>query len=100
MRIHNRKVYPGRNEFVSVSSVEEIADAMRQMVTQGGGILRLSLVALLFLAEQMAEGKIPLSPKEFTRQLALVKDARRTNTTSHRILDDLTRLARSRRGVL
>jgi len=90
VRIHNRKVYPGRDEYVYVSSVQGIADAMHQMVTQGGGILRLSLVALLFIAEQMAGGKIPLSPQEFTRLLAVVKDARRTNTTSHRILDDLT----------
>ena len=59
-------------------------------VTQGGGILRLSLVALLFIAEQMAEGKIPLSQQEFTRLLFLIKDARVTNTTSHRILDSLT----------
>ncbi|MBN2860327.1 MAG: translation initiation factor 2 [Sphaerochaetaceae bacterium] len=90
VRIHNRRIYPGRDEYMYVSSVQEIADAMQQMVTQGGGILRLSLVALLFIAEQMAEGKIPLSQQEFIRLLSLIKNARRTNTTSHRILDSLT----------
>ena len=90
VHIHNRKVYPGRDEYVIASSVEEIADAMRQMVTQGGGILRLSLTALLFIAEQMADGRLHLSEELFRELLSVIKNARRTNTTSHRILDSIT----------
>ncbi len=89
VRIHNRKIYPSRDEYVIARSVDEIAEAMRQMVTQGGGILRLSLVALNFIAREMAEGRLPLSLREFERLCSVIKDARRTNTTSHRTIDGI-----------
>ncbi len=88
--IHNRKVYPGRDEYVCASSITSIADAMRAMVTQGGGILRVSLVAMIFLAQKMAEGTVPFTEEYFIESVRLIKEARKTNTTSHRILDSIT----------
>ncbi|MGH0052791.1 MAG: translation initiation factor 2 [Sphaerochaetaceae bacterium] len=87
--IGDRRVYPFEKRFVSCSTIEEIADALRQMVTQGGGPLEVALTAMVFMAEQMQRGIIRADFAELERGAALLVASRVTNTTMKRTLYSL-----------
>ena len=87
LSIHNRKVYPFKDEYVSCATVEEIANALASMVTQGGGVLQVALTGMLFIARQMEQNRLPFSIDEFNRNAHRITDARKTNTTAKRVVE-------------
>lgn len=52
LRTLDRRCYPKRKEYVEMRSVDEVVSAIREMVTQGGGPLELSMKALLLARDR------------------------------------------------
>ncbi|NCB03019.1 MAG: translation initiation factor 2 [Spirochaetia bacterium] len=82
--IHNRKVYPFRDEYVACRTTQEIAQALSSMITQGGGVLQVALTSMVFIAHEMRHNRIPFSLEEFIHSITMITDARKTNTTAAR----------------
>ena len=57
--IHNRRRYPRCDEYVSCTSPEEIADCLKAMVTQGGGVQQVVLTSMIYIARMMDRGESP-----------------------------------------
>jgi methylthioribose-1-phosphate isomerase len=87
--IHNRKRYPFVDETVPCTTVEQIAQALRAMVTQGGGVLQVALRAMIFIATLMQERIIECSYEKFKEQGLIVVNARVTNTTARRVFSTI-----------
>ncbi len=91
--IGDRRAFPFEKRFEACSSVEEVATAIQNMVTQGGGPLQVAFTTLRFIAEGMQQERFSYSFAELTRQVGLLINARPTNTTMKRVmlslLDDL-----------
>lgn len=85
--IHNRKVYPFKDEYVPCNSVEEIAQALSSMVTQGGGVLQVVLTSMLLVAKKLEQSHHPFSIDEFKNNIFIITDARKTNTTAKRVVE-------------
>ncbi|NBK21806.1 MAG: translation initiation factor 2, partial [Spirochaetia bacterium] len=94
LHIGDRRAFPFEKRFETCTSVEEVAAALKAMVTQGGGPLQVAFTTLNFLAEEMVGGRIPYSFGELERLVGLLVQARPTNTTMRRVmqalLDDLS----------
>lgn len=76
--IGDRRLYPFERSFVTCKNVEEIASALKEMVTQGGGPLQVALTTLRLIANS------PLA--EIQRSAELLSNSRPTNTTMRRTL--------------
>ncbi len=84
--IHNRKIYPFKDEYVRCNSVDEIAHALSSMITQGGGVLQVVLTSMLFIAKKLEQSHRPLAIDEFRNNAYTITDARKTNTTAKRVV--------------
>lgn len=78
--IGDRRAFPFRKEFVSCHTANEIAQALKDMVTQGGGPLEVALCALPYLARRST------SFESLERDMELIIGARPTNTTMARTI--------------
>ncbi|MGE4454652.1 MAG: translation initiation factor 2 [Sphaerochaeta sp.] len=87
--IGDRRIYPFERRFVHCSTVEEIALALKQMVSQGGGPLEVALTTMTFVSEQMQKGRTRAAFAELERSCELLKASRPTNTTMKRTLNAL-----------
>lgn len=87
--IGDRRVYPFKKDFVVCHSIEDVANAIESMVTQGGGPMRAAMVAMLFLAGKSDIGKIKPDPDIFIKAKERLQITRPTNTTMARILESL-----------
>ena len=87
--IGDRRAYPFKKEFVTCQSIEEIAVAIETMVTQGGGPVRVAMIAMLFLAGKADRGEIHPSVDIFINAKERLQITRPTNTTMARILESL-----------
>lgn len=87
--IGDRRAYPFKKEFVACRSIEEIAVAIETMVTQGGGPVRVAMIAMLFLAAKADRGEINSSADIFIEAKERLQITRPTNTTMARILESL-----------
>ncbi|MCH3908493.1 MAG: translation initiation factor 2 [Sphaerochaeta sp.] len=76
--IGDRRVFPFRREFVACHNAQEIAQAIKDMVTQGGGPLEVALQALPYLARKSA------SFSALESDMGKIIQARPTNTTMKR----------------
>ncbi|NLA91987.1 MAG: translation initiation factor 2 [Spirochaetales bacterium] len=76
--IGDRRLYPFERTFVTCKNVEEIAEALKAMVTQGGGPLQVALTTLRLISDSPLE--------EIKRSVAILSDARPINTTMRRTL--------------
>ena len=76
--IGDRRKYPFERTFITCKNVEEIAAALKEMVTQGGGPLQVALTTLRLIADSPME--------EIKRSAQLLSLARPTNTTMRRTL--------------
>ncbi len=85
--IGDRRAYPLSQEFVSCSSVEDVAVAIETMVTQGGGPVRAAMIAMLFLAGQADRGEVKKTPETFIDAKKRLQRTRPTNTTMARVLE-------------
>ncbi|MFA7371005.1 MAG: translation initiation factor 2 [Sphaerochaetaceae bacterium] len=79
--IGDRRRYPFEKAFVTCSTINEIVEALKTMVTQGGGPLQVALTTLRLYANSPC--------KELKRIASLLASARPTNTTMARTLDKL-----------
>lgn len=86
VQIGDRRVFPFEKRFEACSTTEEVALALKAMVTQGGGPLQVAFTTLRFIAEQMQQGFLPYSLDELKRHVGLLIDARPTNTTMRRVI--------------
>ena len=90
--IGDRRAYPFKKEFVACQSIEEIAVAIETMVTQGGGPVRVAMIAMLFLAGKVDRGEISPSADIFIKAKERLQITRPTNTTMARILESLVNI--------
>ena len=84
--IGDRRAYPWEISYVCCSSVQEIALAVREMVTQGGGPLQVGLTSMQFIARQIQRGVAENHAKTFLTASRLLAESRPTNTTMARTL--------------
>ncbi len=87
--IGDRRAYPLSKEFVSCSSVEDVAVAIESMVTQGGGPVRAAMIAMLFLAGKTDRGEVSRTPDTFINAKKRLQITRPTNTSMARLLEHL-----------
>jgi methylthioribose-1-phosphate isomerase len=87
--IGDRRVFPFEKTFVPCTGVEQIAQALRQMVTQGGGPLQVALTTLSYCAHRMEKGTMKASFATLSESAALLSSSRPTNTTMARVLEEL-----------
>ncbi len=82
--IGNRKIFPFERSFVCCKSVEEIAYSIKNMITQGGGPLQVSLTSLIYIATMMENKVIPYSFEQLQKSQRIITSSRPTNTTMKR----------------
>lgn len=87
--IGDRRSYPWENRFVACDTVDAIASAIRDMVTQGGGPLQVALTTLRFVARQIHDGIASDQARSFLAVAQKLSSARPTNTTMARTLRTL-----------
>ncbi len=87
--IGDRRVFPFEKTFAACSSVEQVATALQQMVTQGGGPLQVALTTMRFVAREMALGRLPFSFAQLQQSVETLCASRPTNTTMRRTLHEL-----------
>ena len=85
--IGDRRVYPFEKKYFIANNVYEASEAIKNMVTQGGGPLEVALLSLILIAKQ--SGKDELAFKEGVKALS---SARPTNTTMAREINSLCAL--------
>ncbi len=84
--IGDRRTFPFERSFVRCHDITSVADAIRAMVTQGGGPLQVALVSMKFLARQIARSIVPCTIETFDEAIRILSKARPTNTTMARTL--------------
>lgn len=84
--IGDRRRYPWERTFVTCSSVEQVAQAIRGMVTQGGGPLQVGLTTMRFVARRIEAGDEANRLSTFIKAAEQLSSARPTNTTMRRTL--------------
>jgi len=91
--IGDRRKYPFKKEFLRCDDVEDVARAIENMVTQGGGPWVAAVFAMVMAAKEV-EGK-PLNEKlEYLRKgKTRLTNTRPTNTALARRLDDSLQIA-------
>ncbi|MCH3915991.1 MAG: translation initiation factor 2 [Spirochaetia bacterium] len=87
--IGDRRSFPFERKDVACQTFEEVASALKCMVTQGGGPLQVALTCLEFAASLIDEGKLPLGKDTFSDCLRPVLGSRPTNTTMKRETEKL-----------
>lgn len=87
--VGDRRVFPFERRFVPCHTVDEVARAIKEMVTQGGGPLQVSLTTVEWLATKMRHGAVPRTFDTFAGACRTLKASRPTNTTMARTLDGL-----------
>lgn len=87
--IGNRKVFPFERSFVACNNSEEIAKAIKNMITQGGGPLQVALTSLCFLTSQMCNNKLDYDFDTLSKNMQTIITSRPTNTTMKRVIEEL-----------
>lgn len=87
--IGDRRVFPFEKRFEVCSSVAQVAQALRSMVTQGGGPLEVALQTMVFVTNQMQRGDLPGGFSTLADAADQLIAARPTNTTMQRTLQSL-----------
>ena len=82
--IGDRRAYPWEHRVVACTDVQQIAAAIRAMVTQGGGPLQVACTTMRFVARRIHRGVDTNSPQVFVQAAQLLAQARPTNTTMAR----------------
>lgn len=88
--IGDRRRFPFERCSVPCTTIAEVASALKQMVTQGGGPLQVALTAMRFVARRCAAGAMVATVATFEAAAAELAAARRTNTTMARTLQRFT----------
>jgi methylthioribose-1-phosphate isomerase len=88
--IGDRRVYPLKKEFMTCRDIEEVARAIEDMVTQGGGPARVAMMTMLLLAQRADSGEVRKDPAVFEEAKVRLQRTRPTNTSMARLLESLT----------
>ncbi|MCY1152453.1 MAG: translation initiation factor 2 [Sphaerochaetaceae bacterium] len=94
--IGNRKTYPNEKSFVECTSCKQIGDALRMMITQGGGPLQVALTAFRYIASEMDRKILPFSYNSLEKEILYIVNARVTNTTMKRCVYSVLDILRNR----
>jgi methylthioribose-1-phosphate isomerase len=84
--IGDRRSYPWEMQFVPCDSVDAVSQAIKDMVTQGGGPLQVGLTTMRFIARKIHAGEMPDHARTFLDAAQKLSSARPTNTTMARTL--------------
>jgi methylthioribose-1-phosphate isomerase len=84
----DRRQYPFEKTFHRCKDVESAAQAIEDMVTQGGGPQYVALYAMAMLAGQVADQKVSRQRKAFESACKRLVKTRPTNTSMARHLDN------------
>ncbi|MDI9456207.1 MAG: S-methyl-5-thioribose-1-phosphate isomerase [Spirochaetota bacterium] len=87
--ILDRRRYPFERVEVPCRSAEEVATAFKEMVTQGGGPLEAALKTMIMEARNHERLSLFEQIQHLRRVARLLSDARPTNTTMARALDEV-----------
>ncbi len=93
--IGDRRAYPFEQKFYRCSGVEEAAEAIEMMVTQGGGPVHVAMTAIQLLAARAEAGKIEKKAELFEQAKRRLQSTRPTNTTMARTLEVMVDQVRS-----
>jgi methylthioribose-1-phosphate isomerase len=84
--IGDRRSLPWKQEMVPCTTIDEVAEAIRSMVTQGGGPLQVALTFMRLLGQRIYLGKETNSLSVFLNAADKLERARPTNTTMARTI--------------
>ncbi len=87
--IGNRKIFPFEKSFVACRTSEEIANAIKNMITQGGGPLQVALTSMCYLASQMCNNNLEYDFDVLNNNMQIIIKSRPTNTTMKRVIEEL-----------
>ncbi|MGD1822489.1 MAG: translation initiation factor 2 [Pleomorphochaeta sp.] len=87
--IGNRKKYPIEKSYYKCTNCNEIAVALKNMITQGGAPLQIALTAFRYIASEMERTIIPFKYSNFEKEIMLIVNARPTNTTMKRCVENI-----------
>lgn len=87
--IHDRRQYPLEERYVRCFSVDEVAQAIRNMVTQGGGPLQVALTTLQFVAREIHGRREADTIRTFVSAANSLAATRPTNTTMARTIRNM-----------
>lgn len=85
--IGDRRIYPFEKEFVRCESVDQVAAAIKGMVTQGGGAWQAASCALVMLADKNAKLDAESQREELQRATDQLKGTRPTSIHLHRLVE-------------
>ena len=85
--IGDRRKYPFEKVFVTCSSVEEVAKAIEDMVTQGGGPSIAALYGMSLAARQCAGKSAEIQKESLAKASQRLTQTRPTNTSLARLLE-------------
>lgn len=88
----DRREYPFREVFFHCKDVETVAQAIEDMVTQGGGPQYVGLYAMAMLAGQVADQKVDQQRQAFDQARQRLVNTRPTNTSMARHLDNAIKI--------
>jgi len=94
----DRRKYPFEKLFVHCSDVESSAQAIEDMVTQGGGPQYVALYTMAMLAGQVADRSVQHQEKAFIKARDRLVATRPTNTSMARHLDKAMGVVKSALG--
>lgn len=87
--IGDRRAFPFEKRFEVCSSVDQVAESLRAMVTQGGGPLEVALQTMVWVTRLMQSGELRGGFATLADAAKQLIAARPTNTTMQRALQSL-----------
>jgi methylthioribose-1-phosphate isomerase len=94
--IGNRKLFPKEKSFVTCTNCQQIGDCLKMMITQGGGPLQVALTSFRYIANEMDRYSIPFTYKSLETEILYIVNARVTNTTMKRCVNDILNTVKPR----
>ncbi|KAA3661911.1 MAG: s-methyl-5-thioribose-1-phosphate isomerase [Chloroflexi bacterium] len=92
--IGNRRKYPFTKEFLRCDTVEDVARAIEEMVTQGGGPWVTAVFAMAMAAKNVESKPLTEQLDYLAKAKARLTNTRPTNTAMARRLDDALNIAK------
>lgn len=85
--IGDRRLYPFEKKFLSCKTVEEVASAIKGMVTQGGGAWQAAVCAMVLRATQVEKMAKEKQRRELHSAMDMIKGTRPTSIHLHRLVE-------------
>lgn len=98
VRILDRRVYPYRKEYVICKTYEQVAQAIRDMVTQSGGPYTAAAMGMVLAAWQCRDDTVERQWETLQKAAEVLSQARPTTTAKMKMVTDAC-LAHARRAL-